>query len=269
MTARICRQASWPTTSPGDALPNGANNSPNGGFGRDVAWTILEQLYFESRPVVASYAPSRFQAQGVSAYDGYMIVDDEGDGLANGTPHAAYINDAYVHHGNEEWAPGTTTAAVPTDTKNCTAPGTPNVTLTQATDSATGTPAVTISWTPVAGATSYRILRNERRDDVFLEIARVGTASSITDAGVDNGVTYNYRVQANGGGACFAVSSGGVQSIAVAQPEPRFNGVKINDANGGNNDGNLDAGESASLFISVRNTGFGPLTRTSPARFAL
>jgi hypothetical protein len=250
-------------TNPGTALPNGANNSPNTGFGRDVAWTILEQLYFESRPVVASYAPSRFQALGVSAYDGFMIADDEGDGLANGTPHAAYINDAYVHHGNEEWAPGTTTASVPNDTKNCTAPGTPNVTLSQATDSPTGTPAVTISWTAVPGATSYSVLRTERRDDVFLELARVNAAGSITDTGVDNGVTYYYRVQANGGSACFAVSAGGVQSIAVTQPEPRLNGVIINDANGGNSDGDLDAGESASLFISVRNSGLGALTNVS------
>jgi hypothetical protein len=250
-------------TNPGTALPNGAGNSPNGGFGRDVAWTIFEQLYFESRPVVASYAPSRFQAQGVSAYDGYMIADDEGDGLANGTPHAAYINDAYVHHGNEEWAPGTQTASVPNDTKNCTTPGTPTVTLSQATDSPTGTPAVTISWTAVAGATSYSILRTERRDDVFLELARVNTASSITDTGVDNGVTYYYRVQANGGGACFAVSTGGVQSIEVALPEPKLNGILINDANGGNSDGNLDAGESASLFISLRNSGLGTLTNVT------
>jgi hypothetical protein len=250
-------------TNPGTALPNGAGNSTNGAFGRDVAWTILEQLYFESRPIVASYAPSRFQVQGVSAYDGFMIADDEGDGLANGTPHAAYINDAYVHHGNEEWAPGSTTASVPNDTKNCTAPGTPNVTLTQATDSPTGTPAVTISWTPVAGATSYSILRTERRDDVFLELARVNSASSVTDTGVDNGVTYFYRVQANGGGACFAVSNGGVQSITVAQPQPVFNNVVINDASGGNGDGNLDAGESATLFIALRNTGQGALTNVT------
>lgn len=247
-------------TNPGTPLPNGAGNSPNGGFGRDVAWTILEQLYFESRPIVASYAPSRFQVQGVSAYDGFMIADDEGDGLANGTPHAAYINDAYVHHGAEEWAPGTQTASVPNDAKNCTAPGTPSVTLSQATDSPTGTPAVTISWTAVAGAASYSILRTERRDDVFLELARVNSAGSITDTGVDNGVTYYYRVQANGAGACFSVSTGGVKSIAVAQPELTLNGVLINDANGGNSDGNLDAGESASLFISIRNSGFGTMT---------
>lgn len=250
-------------TSAGDALPAGANGSANGGFGRDAAWTILEQLYFESRPVVASYAPSRYQAQGVSAYDGFMIADDEGDGLANGTPHAAYINDAYVHHGNEEWAPGSTTPSVPNDAKNCTRPGTPTVTLTQATDSASGTSAVTISWTQVAGATSYSVLRTERRDDVFLELARLGSGTSFTDIGVDNGVTYYYRVQANGGGSCFAVSSGGVQSISVAQPEPSFNNVIINDTVGGNGDQNLDAGESATLFIGVRNGGLGALTNVS------
>jgi hypothetical protein len=247
-------------TYAGDALPNGANNSPNAGFGRDVAWTILEQLYFESRPVVASYAPSRYQVMGVSAYDGFMIADDEGDGLANGTPHAAYINDAYVHHGAEEWTPGTTTASVATDTKNCTKPGTPNVTVMASTDSATGTPAVTISWTAVAGATSYSILRTERRDDVFLELARVNSAGSITDSGVDNGVTYTYRVQANGGGGCFAISDGGTKTISIAQPTPTLAGVVINDALEGNGDGNLDAGEGARLFISLRNTGLGDLT---------
>jgi hypothetical protein len=250
-------------TYAGDALPNGAGNSPNAGFGRDVAWTIFEQLYFESRPVVASYAPSRFQAQGVSAYDGYMIADDEGDGLANGTPHAAYINDAYVHHGNEEWAPGSTAPSVAADTANCSVPATPNVTLTQSTDSATGTPAVTISWTAVAGATSYSVLRTERKDDVFLEIARLGTASSVTDIGVDNGVTYFYRVQANGGGACFSVSTGGRRSITVGQPQPKLNNISIDDTVGGNADRTLDAGESASLNVVIRNTGFGPLTSVS------
>jgi hypothetical protein len=250
-------------TNAGDALPNSADGSPNPGFGRDVAWTILEQLYFESRPVVASYAPSRFQVGGTSAYDGFMIADDTGDGLANGTPHAAYINDAFVHHGNEEWAPGSTSPSVAADSKNCTAPGTPNVTVTQSTDSATGTPAVTISWTAVSGATSYSIQRTERRDDVFLELARVTSAGSITDVGVDNGVTYHYRVQANGGTACFSVSTGGVKSISVAQPQPVLNNVVINDSNGGNGDNDLDAGEAATLYVVVRNTGLGALTNVS------
>ncbi|HET7435882.1 MAG TPA: PepSY domain-containing protein [Thermoanaerobaculia bacterium] len=250
-------------TYAGDALPPSADGSANGAFDRDVAWTILERLYFESRPLVASYAPSRFQAMGASAYDGFMVVDDEGDGLANGTPHAAYINDAYVHHGAEEWATGTTAPSVASDTKNCAAPGTPSVTLTQTTDSATGTPAVTITWTAVAGATSYSVLRTERRDDVFLELARVNTGNSITDVGVDNGVTYYYRVQANSNTACWSVSAGGVKSIAIAQPEPALNNVTINDSQKGNNDGTLDAGEQAKLFVVIRNSGLGALTNVT------
>lgn len=242
-------------TYAGDALPAG-----NPGFGRDVAWTILEQLYFESRPIMASYAPSRYQAMGVSAYDAFMIADDEGDGLANGTPHAAYINDAYVHHGNEEWTPGTTAASVPTDAKNCTAPAAPSVMLTQATDSATGTPKVTISWTTVPGAASYTILRTERRDDVFLEVARVSQGNSVTDIGVDNGVTYYYRVQANGGGSCFAVSGGNAHSISIAQPSPTFASVVITDSPKGNGDGTLDAGENAKLYIALGNNGIGALS---------
>jgi hypothetical protein len=247
-------------TYAGDPLPAGADGSANAAIDRDVAWTILERLYFESRPIVASYAPSRFQAMGTSAYDGYMIVDDEGDGLANGTPHAAYINDAYVHHGAEEWALGATTPSVPNDTRNCAAPAAPAVTLTQATDSASSTPSVTISWTAVAGATSYSVLRTERRDDVFLELARVTTGNSVTDVGVDNGVTYYYRVQANNNTSCWSVSAGGVQSITIAQPQPVVHNVVITDTPKGNGDGALDAGEKASLFVVLQNAGLGSMT---------
>lgn len=244
-------------TYDGDALPAG-----NPAFGPGVAWTLLEQLYFESRPIVASYAPSRFQAQGVSAYDGFMIADDEGDGLANGTPHAAYINDAYVHHGNEEWTPGSTSPSVATDAKNCTAPPTPNSTVTQSTDSATGTPMVTITWTSVPGATAYSILRTERRNDVFLEIARVGSGNSITDVGVDNGVTYHYRVQAIGGGSCFAVSTGGVKIITIGQPVPVLNNLVVADALG-NGDGDADPGEEVTLYLPLRNDGPGAMTNVT------
>jgi hypothetical protein len=248
-------------TYSGDSLPAGADGSPNGVFDRDVAWTLLERLYFESRPLVASYAPSRFQAMGTSAYDGYMVVDDEGDGLANGTPHAAYINEAYVHHAIEEWAPGAPNApSVSADSANCTPPAAPAVSVSQSTDSDTGTPAVSIHWTPVAGATSYSVLRTERRDDVFLELARVTSGNFLTDIGVDNGVTYYYRVQANNGTSCWAVSAGGVQSITITQPQPVMDSIEITDSPNGNGNGSLDAGEAATLYIVLRNTGAGTLT---------
>lgn len=259
-TVTLDANKQFPTYS-GDAIPAASDGSPNPGFDKDAAWTLLERLYFDSRPMVASYAPSRYQAIGPSAYDSYMVVDDEGDGLANGTPHAAYINDAYVHHGIEEWGvPGGVPAAV--DSKNCDGPASPAVSLAQSIDSATGTPAVIVSWTPVAGAASYSVLRNERRNDVFLEVARTNGASAI-DAGVDNGVTYNYRVQAISGSSCWAASGGSVQSIRVAQPDPWTNSVSVTDSPGGNGDGHLDAGERASLFITIKNGGLAGLTNVA------
>ncbi|HWW60613.1 MAG TPA: hypothetical protein VN181_04520, partial [Thermoanaerobaculia bacterium] len=246
-------------TYAGDALPASADGSPNPAIDRDAAWTILEHLYFDSKPLVAAYAPSRYQAMGGSAYDGYLVADDEGDGLANGTPHAAYINDAFVHHGIEEWGlPGIMPSGV--DAKNCTAPATPNVTLAQSIDSSSGTSAVTVSWSAVPGAASYSVLRNERRNDVFLEVGRISGATTFTDIGVDNGVTYNYRVQANGNTGCFAVSANGVKTISVGQPEPQASLTTIVELPGGNNDGALDAGETASLYLWLRNVGSLSLT---------
>ncbi|HEX7150886.1 MAG TPA: hypothetical protein VF618_05315 [Thermoanaerobaculia bacterium] len=244
-------------TYAGDPLPG-----DNPAFDRDAAWTLLERLYFESRPIVASYAPTRYQAMGPSAYDGFLIADDEGDGLANGTPHAAYINDAYVHHGIEEWAPLAPNAPMVADAKNCATLAAPSVTTTAHIDGSTGSPAVTVSWTPVAGAASYSVLRNERRHDVFLEVARLTNGTSFTDAGVDNGVTYHYRVQANGAGSCFT-TSGTVKTTAVSLPDAFLKSVVITDSPKGNADGTLDAGEQASLFIVIGNQGIAGLTNVN------
>ena len=245
-------------TNAGDLLPNGVDSSPNGAYDRDAAWDIFERLYFDSRPMVASYASSRNQAIGPSAYDGYLVVDDEGDGIANGTPHGAYINDAYVHHGIEEWGqPG----GVPqgTDSANCAAPATPAYTLTQGIDGATGTASVTINFTPVAGATAYSIVRNERRNDVFLEVARVSGVTTVVDSGVDNGVTYNYRVVALGGN-CYAASNGGLKSITISQPALSLNSTWIDDANF---DHRLDPGDTADYYVNVTNSGLAALTNVT------
>jgi hypothetical protein len=252
-------------TYAGDPLPDSPiDGSKNSGYDRDQAWTLHERLFFDSRPMVASYAPSRHQAMGPSAYDGYIVSDDTGDGLLNGTPHAAYINDAFLHHGMEELGlsvPQGNLMAV--DVKDCTAPATPNVTLTQQLDPATGRPAVKITWTAVANAASYSILRNERRDDVFLEVARVTSGTSVVDAGVDNGVTYHYRVQANAPGACYAVSAGGVKSISIAQPDAISGTATVTDSPRGNGNGQLDAGDHAGLYLTIRNIGLAGLTNVS------
>jgi len=247
----------------GDPLPSGfLDGSPNPSFDRDLAWTIHERLFFQSAPMRGSYAPSRFQAIGPSVYDAYIVTDDEGDGLLNGTPHAAYINDAAVHHGIEEWgAPGGRPSAI--DSKNCDAVAVPSISLAQSIDASSGTPAVTVSWNPVSGAASYSVLRSERRHDVFLEMGRVSSGTSFTDLAVDNGVTYFYRVQANGSSACWNASGGGLAAISIAQAEPRVESVTVTDSPGGNKDGGLDPGEKAQLFVVLTNAGLANLTGVS------
>jgi len=246
----------------GDPLPNAGllhDGPSNPAIDRDLAWTIHERLFFQSRPMAGAYASSRNQAIGPSVYDAYIVTDDEGDGLLNGTPNAAYINDAAVHHGIEEWgAPGGRPSAI--DAKNCDVLATPAVSLLQSIDSNTGTPSVKVSWSSVSGASSYSVLRSERRNDVFLEIAKV-TGNSFSDVGVDNGVSYIYRVQANGSGTCFSASAAGLAIITIQQPEIQINSVVVTDKPGGNGDGGLDAGESAQLFIVLKNTG--PLNLTN------
>ncbi|MCZ6601145.1 MAG: hypothetical protein O7A07_09895, partial [Acidobacteria bacterium] len=59
-------------------------------------------------------------AAGVSIYDAVMVADDDDQNLANGTPHAAYINAAFSHHEIEE------SPLVP-DSANCAAPADPLV----------------------------------------------------------------------------------------------------------------------------------------------
>ena len=54
------------------------------------------------------------QTLGTSVYDAYMVVDDDDGNLANGTPNAAYINQAFEHHGMPScrWSPIPPTASL-------------------------------------------------------------------------------------------------------------------------------------------------------------
>lgn len=240
-------------TYAGDPLPSGANGSPNPAIDRHRAWSLHERFFYASRPLVATYAPSHLQAIGPSAYDGYMVVDDEGDGLANGTPHAAYINDAFADHGITE-------LVIVSDAPNCAPLATPAVSASQQLDPVTGMPAIVISWSPVSGAAGYNLLRTERPNDVFLPVATAGAgATSVTDAGVDNGVQYIYRVEAFNATGCYAGSSAGTVTASAAQAAIRFRSANIDDAFG-DGDAALDAGERVSLYVVLENFGLSALS---------
>src|SRR5262245_50499214 len=74
----------------GAALPAG-----NPAIPAEHARWLLERLLIAGGPPMQTFNPT---AAGVSVYDAIMLIDDDDANLANGTPHAAYINTAFQHH---------------------------------------------------------------------------------------------------------------------------------------------------------------------------
>jgi len=234
-------------TYAGDPIPG---NNP--ALDRDLAWTIHEQLFFESRPAVASYASTRDQLEGVGAYDAYMVVDDEGDGLANGTPHAAYINDAFVDHGIEERDANGQPAVQ--DAANALPLPAPAFNVQTVLDSVSGHPSAVLTWSSVPGATSYRVLRTERRDDVLLLLEEQPANGSFTfkDVGVDQGVTYRYLVQAANANSFSGGSA--LKTVTISLPDFATS-FSVNDSTGGNKDSGADPGEKIQVKVPLTNQG--------------
>ena len=79
------------------------------------------------------------------------------------------------------------------------------------TGAAAGTDGVTVSWSEVSGAVSYRVYR--KTDSGWLGLGDV-TGTSFTDAAVASGVTYTYTVKAYNGSAWSGFDAKGVSATA-------------------------------------------------------
>ncbi len=224
---------------------------PGGALPEEEAWQLLERLFFASRPIMASYAPSTMQSIGPSAHDAFLLADDTGDGLANGTPHAAMIHEAFAHHGIAE-----TPLAGPTSPP-CVAPADPLVTTSSPTDPSSGLPAVLVAWTDT-GAATYEVLRADDAGDAFLPIAAPlpAGARSFLDRGVLPGRAYGYRVVASSAAGCR--SPGATPVTGSAGPLLRLAAVVLDDSLLGNGDGLLEEGEQADIRFDLGNDGSGP-----------
>lgn len=251
---QIFGQALWnlvQTFRTGASHPDGTPLPPgNPALAEDDAWELLEELFYLSRPLMASYAPSHLQAIGMGAYEAFLLVDDEGDGLATGTPHAAAINEAFAHHGITELDLVADAPALPR-------PASPAVTLTAVPDAASGLLALRVDWTDT-GAAAYEVLRSDEPTDAFLPVAPPVDpgVGSLVDRGVLAGRSYRYRV--------VALDADGVRSadaVAVAGsagPLVRIADLRIDDTALGNGNAVLEAGETASVFVDLVNRGSGP-----------
>ncbi|MES1244756.1 MAG: hypothetical protein ABUT39_24325, partial [Acidobacteriota bacterium] len=162
-----------------------------------TAWQLEDRLFYTGMP----QSTSMYTCTGVgtktsdgcgagSLYTVMRAIDDDGDGVANGTPHAAAIFAALGRHGI---ACGAAVDAANQNQTSCPALTTPTVTATA--DSHT----VHLSWTTGgASATRYFVLRNETGCNAgFTRIATVSAPALVyDDSTVVHGLTYYYRIQA-------------------------------------------------------------------------
>ncbi|MCZ6650690.1 MAG: hypothetical protein O7D35_08470, partial [Acidobacteria bacterium] len=185
-------------------------------------------------------------AAGVSIYDAVMVADDDDQNLANGTPHAAYINAAFSHHEIDE------SPQLP-DSTNCAAPADPLVSvLVQPGED--GLPRVRIDWLG-GGPGTFDVLRRRFSGDTFLPVARDVVAGPVLDEDVSAGESWEYLVQADSGGGCRMVSPGlNVEAVSVNLPALEVRLLEFRE-NPGDGDLLVEPGESADLDLEIVEVG--------------
>ncbi|NOZ94727.1 MAG: fibronectin type III domain-containing protein [Acidobacteria bacterium] len=161
------------------------------------AWQLADRLFYAGMPSSTDMYTCTGTTTKVSSgcgtgslYTVMRAIDDDGDGTANGTPHAAAIFAALNRHGIACGA-----ASDPTNQNHtsCPALSTPTLAATASSHQ------ITLTWTSGgASATRYFVYRNETGCNTgFTRIATVAAPTlTYTDSAVLHGQTYHYRVQA-------------------------------------------------------------------------
>ncbi len=130
---------------------------PASGMDLDSAWQLAEKLFYKSRQGSGGNAfncslPNSDGCGASSWFTKFRNADDDDGNLSNGTPHAAAIFAAFDRH---KIACGAAADASNQSTSSCPSLAKPALTLAE------GSNSVSLSWSPVANAANYLILRNE------------------------------------------------------------------------------------------------------------
>ena len=205
-----------------------------------------------------------------SWYLNYLAADDDDGLLADGTPHMVAINDAFVRH--QMACPP---QAPPAGVMNFGCVGTPPPTTKSTVTATAGVRSATITWTPVAGAGEYWVLRTDGVHGCNLGKTRVATIGSLspltfTENDLLDGHTYYYSVTAVGGAAGVGIDScAGAMSDCAAVTPLAPNAVsgpgltvqqKATSIETGDGDPFVDNCETAKIDFDVVNSGGGGLT---------
>jgi subtilisin-like proprotein convertase family protein len=187
-----------------------------------TAWILADRLWFHGISTLGydmynCSLPNSDGCNGGSLYNVMMAIDDDGDGTANGTPHAAAIFSALDDH---NIACGLASDPQNQNQSNCPVLTPTTVTLQPGSDSAT------VSWESVANATRYWIFRSDIDCDAgLLRVAEVtAPTTSYTDTTVVNGIEYYYQVQAvSDSDSCASA----VSNCETVTPEPCAGSVRM------------------------------------------
>ncbi|HKQ63299.1 MAG TPA: fibronectin type III domain-containing protein [Candidatus Polarisedimenticolaceae bacterium] len=199
-----------------------ARDLPAAGFDPDSAWQLAEKLFYKSRQgsggnIFNCTLPNSDGCGASNWYTKFRVADDDDGNLANGTPHAAAIFAAFDRH---RIACGSAGDAANQNSTVCPA--------LAASDLSTiaGSGSVALSWTPVAGATNYLILRNEAACDYSSNVIATIPApvTSYTDTDLPNGLTMFYRVQPQ---ATNVACDGPVSGCESSAPQPFAGSIKL------------------------------------------
>ena len=168
-------------------------------YGEGAGWALGERIWYESlfqtgsayQVVAGGQCNPSATVNGCGGdnwYTVFLSLDDDNGNLADGTPNADLIWGAFNAHGI---ACG---GSAPPVSSTCPALAAPVLSV------AAGAGQNDLSWSPVAGAASYRIFRSDLGCDrgaaAIAEV--VAPATTFADTVIDGVTTYFYAVQAVG-----------------------------------------------------------------------
>lgn len=195
---------------------------PAMGLDRPTAWQLADKLFYKSRQGSGGNAyncalPSSDGCSAASWFTKLRAIDDDDGSLANGTPHAGAIYAAFARHGIACGA-----AADPSNQNHSSCP----VLSTPVLSAIAASNTISLSWSAVAGAANYLVLRNDQSCDAGHTILATVLApvTTFVDSALPNNFTLHYAVQAQGTNtACESRLS----ACVPATPEPTAGVVKL------------------------------------------
>jgi hypothetical protein len=159
----------------------------------DAGWMVFDKLWYSTRGNTskaygATNSGSGYACTSTNWYPAFLAANDDDGNLANGTPDAQQIFDAFSPHD----------VACTTQVHTSTVSG-PTISTTPTVSGSGTTGSAVLSWGAVTGATGgYAIYRNPLGTTFGYTKIGTSTTTSYTDSQVVSGVTYYYAVQAAG-----------------------------------------------------------------------